>query len=149
AVDPDYPDFVLPTRKPDGSLDPAGVVSPVTYSVSGLPAGATFDAATATFHWVPGYAQAGQYNLFVIATDNDGAKALSAQITVPATVRNVNRPPIISATANVRINRGEVLDLPVTVTDPDGDPLVLTALNAITNQPFPRFATFTDNHDRT
>src|SRR5262249_30635778 len=41
------------------------------------------------------------------------------------------------------------LDVPVTVTDPDGDPLQLTAFSALTNQAFPRFATFTDHGDGT
>src|SRR5262249_6115098 len=31
AFDPDNPEFVLPTRNPDGTLNPPGVTSPVTY----------------------------------------------------------------------------------------------------------------------
>ena len=44
--DPDNPDFVVPVRLDDGSLDPPDVVSPVSYEATGLPAGASFDADT-------------------------------------------------------------------------------------------------------
>ena len=50
AVDPHNPTFVLPTRLPDGSLSPYPTTQPtVTYTVSGLPPGATFDPDTALF----------------------------------------------------------------------------------------------------
>jgi hypothetical protein len=150
ALDPHVPGFTLPKRNPDGSLNPPGAISPVTYSVSGLPRGATYDAATATFAWVPDYTQAGQYTITVTATDgSDDTPPLSAQVTIPITVRDVNLPPQITAINNVSINRGQVLDVPVTVTDADGDALQLTAINALTNMPFPRFATFTDNGNGT
>lgn len=35
--------------------------------------------------------------------------------------------------------------MPATAIDPDGDPVVLSATNALTNMPFPSFATFVDN----
>ena len=47
AVDPHNPTFELPTRLPDGTLSPYPTTQPtVTYTVSGLPAGATFDPDT-------------------------------------------------------------------------------------------------------
>src|SRR5262245_48309501 len=97
ALDPDHPDFVLPA--------PAGAVSPVTYVATGLPPGASYDAPTATFHWTPGYTQAGRYTFTVTATDdgNGTGTPLSSQLTVTITVRNLNRPPVIAPVANVRI----------------------------------------------
>ena len=72
AVDPHNPTFELPTREPDGSLSPYPTTQPtVTYSVSGLPAGATFDVDTVLFSWTPGNTQAGTYNVVFYAT-NDG-----------------------------------------------------------------------------
>ncbi len=151
AVDPDKPNFVLPTRNPDGTLNPPGAVSPITYSVSGLPRGAAYDPATADFSWVPDYTQAGNYTITVTATDDDAddTTPLTAQVSIPITVRNVNRPPQITPVGNLTLSRGQVLDVPVKVVDPDGDPVTLTATNALTNQPFPRFGTFTDNGDGT
>src|SRR5207237_4890612 len=61
----------------------------LTYSASGLPAGATFTAATATFSWTPGFDQAGPYS--VIFTASDGT--LTATETVAITIANTNRAP--------------------------------------------------------
>ncbi len=150
ATDPHDPGFVLPTRNPDGSLNPPGAVSPITYTVSGLPRGAAYDPQTATFSWTPDYTQAGQYSITVTATDSsDDSPALSVQITIPISVRVVDRPPQITPISNVSINGGQVLDVPVTVTDPNGQPLTLAASNALTNMPLPPFVTFTDNGDGT
>src|SRR5439155_16327516 len=41
----------------------------LTYGASGLPAGATFDTATRTFSWTPGFDQAGPYAVTVTVTD--------------------------------------------------------------------------------
>ncbi len=149
ALDPNHPDFVLPTRNPDGTLNPPDPDAPVAYTISGLPDGATYDDQTATFQWIPGYDQAGQYEITVTATDTDPSQTtpLATTITIPITVRNVNRPPEITPIGNVTLDRGDVVDVPVVVTDPDGDPLVLSAVNALTNQPLPRFVTFTDLGD--
>src|SRR5207237_155450 len=140
AVDPDHPDFVLPTTPTPG------VVSPVTYSIQGLPPGATYDPQTATFHWAPGYTQAGTYSITVTALadgDHTGTR-LSTAITIPSRVRNVNRPPVIMPAGNLSANRGQTLDVTVHVTDPDGDPIALSAASAAPGFPLPRFATFTD-----
>ena len=150
ATDPHNPDFQLPTRNPDGSLNPPNVVSPITYSVGGLPRGATYDPQTATFSWVPDYTQAGDYSITVTATDaTDNNPAQSAQITIPISVHLVDRPPQITPIGNVSVNGGQTLNVPVTVTDPNGQPLTLTASDALTNVPLPPFATFTDNGDGT
>ncbi len=61
AVDPHNPTFVLPTRLPDGTLSSYPTTNPtVTYSVSSLPAGASFDPDTALFTWTPGNNQGGR-----------------------------------------------------------------------------------------
>ena len=45
--------FTVVANDPDGDA--------LTYSASNLPTGATFDPATQTFIWTPGYAEAGNY----------------------------------------------------------------------------------------
>jgi hypothetical protein len=61
----------------------------LTYSASGLPAGASFDPATRQFAWTPSYTQAGQYTVTVTAVDGTDRYALSATKTVTITVRDV------------------------------------------------------------
>ena len=103
ACDPDNPGFALPSRNADGTLTPWESTRPtVTYAVSGLPAGATFDRDTAVFSWTPGYADAGSYQVTFTATDDgDGTGTpLSTTVTVPLTVLNVNRPPVVTPIVN-------------------------------------------------
>ena len=72
AFDPNNPAYVPPDRVSDGSLTPLlGSDPTVTYTVSGLPAGATFDPDTAMFFWEAGYNDAGTYQVTFTAT-NDG-----------------------------------------------------------------------------
>src|SRR3989442_16001290 len=64
----------------------------VSYSATGLPAGATLNATTGAFSWTPGYDQAGSYPVTFRATDN-GSPALSASEAITITVTNTNRAP--------------------------------------------------------
>ncbi len=150
ALDPHDPTYQLPTRNPDGSLTPPNDVSPIAYTVSGLPSGASYDPQTATFNWTPSYTQAGQYSITVTATDgSDNNPPLSTTIIIPISVRIVDRSPQITPISNVKVNGGQTLDVPVTVSDPNGQALTLTASNALTNAPLPGFVTFTDNGNGT
>jgi hypothetical protein len=63
----------------------------LTYSASNLPLGATFDPATRTFSWTPGYSQAGVY-ANVHFQVSDGMMTDYENITV--TVGNVLRPDV-------------------------------------------------------
>ncbi len=151
AFDPDNPSYTPPTRNADGSLTPLeGSPPSVTYTVSGLPAGATFDADTTEFAWTPGFNAAGTYAVTFTATDDgDGTGTpRSSSQTVLLTVGNVNRPPQLTPIVNQTVARGTVLDVAVQATDPDGEPLVLTA-GGLPGFPIPHFATFTDNGDGT
>ena len=97
ASDPDLPDYQPPTRLPDGTLDPPVASSPIRYSAEQLPDGATFDAATATLTWTPGFDDAGDHAVTLIATDDGGGvgEPLSTRVTVPIRVREINRRPQI------------------------------------------------------
>src|SRR5262249_40816422 len=83
------PQFVL-KNTPMLSSAPAGAPDGdgIFYSASGLPAGAVFDAATATFTWTPGFDQAGTYTVTFTAADPAG---LSDSTPVELRVDNVNR----------------------------------------------------------
>jgi len=62
---------------------------------------------------------------------------------VPVTVRITNRAPIVQVQAQVGLDAGMATDVTVTASDPDGQPLTLSASG------LPSFATFTDAGDGT
>jgi PKD repeat protein len=95
--------------------DPDG--DAVTYSATGLPSGATF--ANRTFSWTPDYTQEGNYD--VTFTVSDGSLSVSEIVTI--TVGNVNRPPVLTPIGNRTINEGQLLEITITGSDPDGDAL--------------------------
>ncbi len=146
AFDADNPAFVPQLQLADGTLTELESSPPtVTYTASGLPAGATFDAQTATFEWTPGFTQAGDYLVTVTATDDgDGTGTPSATTrTVPIHVLNSNHAPVVAAISNQTVNRGAVLDVPIQATDADGNPLVLSVID------LPHFGTLVDHGDGT
>jgi hypothetical protein len=73
--------FSVEASDPDGDE--------LTYSASGLPAGASFDPATRTFSWTPDYTQAGEYTVTFTASDGTKWYNLSASKDVTITVRDV------------------------------------------------------------
>ncbi len=73
---------------PVTAVDPDG--DALTYSVTNLPTGATFDPATRTFQWRPDFGQAGEYPVTFHATDG----TLERTITVTITVTPVDRPAV-------------------------------------------------------
>jgi len=73
--------FTVEATDPDGDE--------LTYSASGLPAGASFDPVTRTFSWTPDYTQAGEYTVTFTASDGDKWYSLSASQDVTITVRDV------------------------------------------------------------
>ncbi len=150
AVDPHNPTFQLPTRLPDGSLSPYPTTQPtVTYQVSGLPTGATFDPDTALFSWTPGNTQAGTYNVVFTGTNNGYGGPLSTSITVPITVLVVNHAPVVTPVTDLTIPAGQSFDQAVSAVDPDGNPLTLSVSNGISGYALPGFVTLTDNGNGT
>ncbi len=132
AIDPDNPRYAPPVRI-DGVAVPDEdrfIAPTLTYTVSGLPEGAVFDPETARLHWIPDFGQAGRYSLAVTATDDgDGTgQPASTTQTVALHVLNLNRPPELAPIGNRTVAAGAALEIPVTATDPDGNPLRLSAL---------------------
>jgi hypothetical protein len=87
----------------------------ITYSVSGLPSGATF--AGQTFNWTPTYSQAGNYTVTFVVSDG---KAQDSE-TITITANNVNRAPVLSSIGNKSVHVDDLLTFSVSATDPDGD----------------------------
>ncbi len=114
-------EFTVAATDPDGDA--------LAYSASNLPTGATFDPGTGRFTWTPGFDQAGSYpNVLFTATDN-GSPPLSASEEITITVGNVNRPPILNPVGNKTVDEGQLLEITITATDPDGDVLTYSASN--------------------
>lgn len=93
----------------------------VTLSASPLKSWMTFNGAT--FTATPGYADSGSYVLTFSASD--GSLTGTTQMTL--TVTDVNQAPVFSTSASQAVSEGAILSLPISVSDPDGAPLTLTA----------------------
>ena len=85
-------------------------------SVGQLPEGATFDAASNTIQWTPGYDQAGDYTITYVVTDPQGARA---EETIAVHVENVNRPPVLNVPGDQTGKSGETIRFTVSASDPD------------------------------
>ncbi|MCE5213639.1 MAG: Ig-like domain-containing protein [Methanobacterium sp.] len=95
---------------------------PLTYTVTNLPAGATFNAALKKFIWTPNFDQAGVY--IVTFTVSDGV--LSDSKSVNITVLNTNRAPVLGSIGNQNVGVNNTLNIILNGTDPDGNPLIYT-----------------------
>ncbi len=87
----------------------------LTYSIQGLPAGATFQ--NQTFTWTPSYAQSETYNLTFIVSDSD----LTDSEDITITVSNVNRAPVLASIGSKSTNENQELTFTVSATDPEED----------------------------
>ncbi|MDD4858853.1 MAG: putative Ig domain-containing protein [Dehalococcoidales bacterium] len=96
----------------------------LTYSATGLPAGADFNPATRNFTWTPAVGQPGSYANITFQV-SDGARTDSESITI--TVNAVNEAPALGAIGNRTVNAGELLQFTVYATDPNNNPLAYYA----------------------
>jgi len=103
------------------ATDADGGPSPLTYSATGLPMGATFSGQD--FSWTPGYDQAGTYQVTFVASD--GLEHASEIVTV--TVANVNRPPALSGIGDRSVDENNTLTFSISGSDPDGGSLTYSA----------------------
>ena len=94
---------------------------PVTLSASGLKTWMSFSGTT--FSANPGYTDVGTYTVNLAASD--GLKQSTGSLTL--TVANTNRAPVLDTVGNWSVGEGKVLSRPITATDPDGDPVSLSA----------------------
>ncbi len=101
----------------------------LTYKAGTLPPGATFTPSNQTFTWTPTYDQAGDYQIEFTVTDRglagttslqpNAEKALSDKITVPITVKQLNRKPKLEKIAAQSATEHEPFTLELKATDPD------------------------------
>jgi len=97
----------------------------LTVSVVGaLPTGATLNPATRQLHWVPDFTQAGIYTVQLRVSDG----LASAKGSIQVTVVNVARSPVLAPIPDQRVREGELLQFPIQVSDPDGNPVTVTVV---------------------
>ncbi len=94
---------------------------------------------TATYTFNPDFTQAGVYPVTFSVTDG----ILGDNETIEITVINVNRAPVAVEAEPMTVDEGGTLNFTFEATDPDGDPLFLSAEDAPVN------SDFNDNGDGT
>jgi len=122
-----YLSFVVSATDPDGQT-PA-------LTAFNVPAHGLLDDygnGTGLFTFLPDYTQAGVYNVGFIASDG----ALTDTGYVQITVIQVNLPPVLSTILPQSVPEGGHLEVMVTSSDFDLDPLILTAENMPLNSAF-------------
>ncbi len=101
------------------ATDPDGDV--LTYTAANLPPGASFDSATGTLSWVPGYDQAGNYPGVEFTVMDSGTPMQLDMEVITITIGDVNRAPVFNNLGARAVNEYDTLTFLVQATDPDGD----------------------------
>ncbi len=120
------------------AIDPDG--DPITYQITVAPEHGTVEGTAPSLTYVPGTDFFGTDTLTYTASD---ASETSQPATVTFTVDPVVDAPRLNAVGDQSLNEGETLDLTIIATDPDGDPVQLSASG------LPAFASFVDGGDGT
>jgi hypothetical protein len=110
---------------------------PLTFSIQGKPAWATFSSSTGALTGTPTSAQAGTYSNIVISV-SDG-KATASLPAFSITVTAVNSAPTISGTPATSVLSGQSYSFKPLATDADNDPLTFSI------QGKPAWATFSSS----
>ncbi len=102
----------------------------LSYSVSDLPEGATFNPTTRSFNWIPEF-QSSENTRVVPVTFrvNDGVAEDSEVVTI--NVINVNRAPVLSSIGSQTLTEGDIYNLVINATDPDGNSLTYAAADPL------------------
>lgn len=112
--------FNVNTGDPDGDF--------VTLEAANLPPGSNFmldGNGNGSFSWRPAASDVGFYRISLIATD-DGVPILSSSMDVDLTIGDPNLPPVLDPIGDRDALVGMPLVIPLSATDPEGDPLLFT-----------------------
>ena len=97
---------------------------PLTFSATGLPAGATFNPATRTFTWTP--STAGTFT-GVRFNVSDGGLNDFENITFTISINPNPQPPVLAPIGSKSGTVSQPLTFTVSATDPNSDPLTFSA----------------------
>ena len=104
----------------------------LTYSASGLPAGASFNTASGAFSWTPEDGQAGTYVVTFEVTDG----YINDSEAVAITVSDANHAPVMDSIGAKSVDEENTLAFTIFATDPDSDPLTYSATDLPTGATF-------------
>ncbi len=107
-----------------------------TLTATGLPSGATFVNnlnGTGTFNWTPGFTQAGNYNVNIIASDGTLA---DTEIVAISVLDAGNQIPVLATIGNRSVIEGNILSFRVSATDADATIPTLSASGLPANSAF-------------
>src|SRR5262249_21741237 len=96
----------------------------LTFSVTNLPSGATFDPVTGVLTWTPGIFDQGVHAGITISA-SDGNKTASETISI--TVANLNQAPVIVPMYPISAHEHDLVTFALAAGDVDLDPLVFSA----------------------
>ncbi|MCA9261626.1 MAG: hypothetical protein KDA61_20555, partial [Planctomycetales bacterium] len=117
AVGAEY-EYTAAADDPDGNT--------IIYVLADAPEGASVDPNTGQINWMPRKAAAAQSSFELRAYDARGAYKRQTWIV---DVTGTNRAPIISPVNDVLATEGDLIEIPVSGFDPDGDSLIYFADN--------------------
>ena len=101
----------------------------LTFSLAtNAPAGATINPSTGAFSWTPTSTQAPSTNVITVIVTDNGPGNLSASQNVTIVVNRINSAPHITGvpTQSLEVQGGGTINLTVTATDDDGDPITFS-----------------------
>ncbi|WP_135610697.1 sugar-binding protein [Methanococcoides sp. AM1] len=125
----------------------------LTYSATGLPSGASFDATSGVFSWTPSVGQAGTYGVMFEVTDGELTDSKASIITVNAISDDslVNNLPVITTFSPINdavFEEGNVINIGVSAFDADGQELnYLLKIDGVTVSTTSSYVWNTDNSD--
>jgi len=109
---------------------------PLSFSFSGLPSDATLTPGpvygTAIVSWTPDVDDIGAYAVTFQVTDGGNGNAslvASDEQTIAIRVRETNNAPLFPPIGHPMVAEGDTLTVQLSTTDPEGDPVVFSALN--------------------
>jgi hypothetical protein len=90
-----------------------------TFSLLSAPAGATLDSHTGVLSWTPTERQGPSINFITVQLTDRGSPTFIDVGRFPVTVNEVNRAPVLTVPADLRIDELATLEIGLTATDPD------------------------------
>jgi len=122
--------FEISSTDPDGDPISLSATPVIKNSVFNTNSGTT---ARGTFTFTPDSTQKGQHFISFKARDPLG---LSDTKTVQINVNKLNQPPILTLPASASVDEGKLLTIKAEATDPNGDPVSLSASGLPVNAVF-------------
>jgi hypothetical protein len=111
------------------AVDPDVPVQTLSYAFAGnVPAGMILNPTTGVISWTPVRADSGPSHPVIVTVTDSGMPTASTQVTFAVSVPAMpDRPPVFEAMPALLWLSGDTHEYTVRATDPDGDPVTITA----------------------